>query len=518
MKLNAIIFVLTLIVPSIASAGLKESWYMYRGRENMKIKNYKAAIEAYEKAVELNPKNREAARDLGHAYEKQGLVDKAVGQYDAYLSQWSDDHDVALRQARLLKWSRYSYRQQDAIKYYQMSLRHRNDSQVRLEYADVLASKKETSSRAIPEYKSILRSNPRNAGAHRGLAKAYAWNGNQDQSLYHSRLAREYGDDSQDIKRLQSSLERDRRPRVGGEAQILHQVSSEEFDLSGIRVGGLGEYHLTPFVTGRIRGGVESFWNANDSKSGGYLGGGFEYRLSPESSWLGSLTYHGLSDDGIEAEVAFQTAEDSGSQWEFGIRRELIYDSYLSLVGKQDFAGRKLGSARKTVAYTEYARSWRHMETKLVPYLGFVSAQSVSQNLVFGGDADIVYPLSDAKWFLISHTGFISFERDHSGFQIQDAEPLAGGYFSPSTFFVQDFLVRYQHGETEEHKWSLAAGPSFQHVSGTSSDGVKWGGRFESSYLRRLTNGMYLHLSGDLRRVADVYAQLRAMAWLTYVF
>jgi tetratricopeptide (TPR) repeat protein len=37
-----------------------ESWYLSRGRANMEIENYKAAIEAYEKVVERDPNHREA--------------------------------------------------------------------------------------------------------------------------------------------------------------------------------------------------------------------------------------------------------------------------------------------------------------------------------------------------------------------------------------------------------------------------------------------------------------------------
>ena len=38
-----------------SAAGFSESWYMYRGNANMEIGNYKAAIEAFEKVIELNP-------------------------------------------------------------------------------------------------------------------------------------------------------------------------------------------------------------------------------------------------------------------------------------------------------------------------------------------------------------------------------------------------------------------------------------------------------------------------------
>ncbi|MGZ3744239.1 MAG: tetratricopeptide repeat protein [Pseudobdellovibrionaceae bacterium] len=509
--------ILPTLKPSSAHAGIKESWYMYRGRENMEIKNYKAAIEAYEKAIQMNSSNREASRGLGLAYENQGLIDKAVGQYDTYLSQWSDDHEVALRQARLLKWSRYSYRQQDAIKYYRMSLRHKEDPQVRLEYADVLASKKETSDQAIAEYNAVLKANPRNAAAHRGLAKAYAWNGDQDHSLYHTRLAREYGDQSQDTKHLESSLEKDRRPEVGIEGLILNQTSSREFALSGIHVGAYGHSHLSPFLTAHWRGGGETFWNDRDSKSSGYFGGGLHYRLSPEKSWLLGLTYHGMSVDGLEADAAYQFQAEA-SRWKIGVKRELIYDSYLALVGKEDSTGKKLGAARRSVFYVELHKKMEAIEIRFAPFTGWISAQSVSPNLIYGADLDSVYSFSGQTWALVGYTGFSSYQKDYSGFQDQAVAPFAGGYFSPSLFFSQDILLRYQLNSSDEDMWSLNIGPSYQYVRGTSSDGSKYGARLEASFLRKMNNKLYLKLLGEARQVADVYTQIRASAWLSYEF
>ncbi len=79
------IMVVTLFLAADAQGSeLKESWYMDRGKANMEIKNYKAAIEAFEKLIELNPDNREAMRLLGLAYELKGLTDKAIMHYDRY--------------------------------------------------------------------------------------------------------------------------------------------------------------------------------------------------------------------------------------------------------------------------------------------------------------------------------------------------------------------------------------------------------------------------------------------------
>jgi tetratricopeptide (TPR) repeat protein len=121
------------------------SWYMSRGRANMEIENYKAAIEAFEKVVERDPNNREAMRSLGVAYEKQGLKDKAIEQFDRYLARWDDEPDIAFAQALSLEWSRYAYREKDMLKYYRMGLKRKNDPVMRLKYAAHLARSKDTS-------------------------------------------------------------------------------------------------------------------------------------------------------------------------------------------------------------------------------------------------------------------------------------------------------------------------------------------------------------------------------------
>ncbi|MBH0192338.1 MAG: tetratricopeptide repeat protein, partial [Nitrospira sp.] len=85
------LFILSLTVwhlfvcsPNTFAADFVESWYLSRGRANMEIENYKAAIEAFEKVVEHDPDHRESLRSLGIAYERQGLKDKSIETFDRY--------------------------------------------------------------------------------------------------------------------------------------------------------------------------------------------------------------------------------------------------------------------------------------------------------------------------------------------------------------------------------------------------------------------------------------------------
>jgi tetratricopeptide (TPR) repeat protein len=118
--------------------------------------NYHAAIEAYQKAAQLNPGNREAMKQLGVAYEKQGLTTKAIEQFDRYLERFEDDPDIAFKQADYLGWSRYEYRRADAIRYYRMGLSRREDLERRHRLARLLAQDRAQLDEALEQYRLLL--------------------------------------------------------------------------------------------------------------------------------------------------------------------------------------------------------------------------------------------------------------------------------------------------------------------------------------------------------------------------
>ena len=158
-----------------AESGVAEEWYLLRARANMKIHNYQAAIEAYRKAVEENPANREALRGLGAAYEANGQTDDAIAGYDRYLERYPEDAEVALKQARVLRWSRYSYRRDDAIRYYRASLERRDDPLARRELAQLLARDEGTVDQALEQYRMLLRQAPDDASLRSEYRQLLLW-------------------------------------------------------------------------------------------------------------------------------------------------------------------------------------------------------------------------------------------------------------------------------------------------------------------------------------------------------
>jgi len=174
----SVVLAATALVPIASHAQLKEgteNWYLERGRKNMEIGNYKAAIEAYQKAAKLNPNNREAMKQLGVAYEKQGLTTDAIKQYDQYLERFHDDADIAFKQADYLGWSRYAYRREDAIKYYKMGLAVRDDADRRHKLAQLLARDKKQLGEAVDQYRVLLKAQPNNTAWRSEYRKLLVW-------------------------------------------------------------------------------------------------------------------------------------------------------------------------------------------------------------------------------------------------------------------------------------------------------------------------------------------------------
>jgi len=161
--------------PLVAHAGVTEQWYLLRGRSNMKIKNYRAAIEAFQKALELDPGNREASRSLVVAYENNGETDRAIAQLDKYLARFEDDPEMAFKQARWLGWARYGYRRGDAIKYYRMGLARQDDPARRRELARLLGRDKASLDEALAEYRTLLAVAPDDAALRTEYQKLLLW-------------------------------------------------------------------------------------------------------------------------------------------------------------------------------------------------------------------------------------------------------------------------------------------------------------------------------------------------------
>jgi tetratricopeptide (TPR) repeat protein len=153
-------FLAAVLAASPASAGVAESWYLGRARENARIGNHAAAIEAYQKALAENPASREASRGLGLELRANGETDRAVAVLDRHLGRFPDDWEIAFEQARVLQWARYAYRARDAVRYLRMGLAAHDDPTRRRELARLLGRDRATLDDALREYDRLLAASP----------------------------------------------------------------------------------------------------------------------------------------------------------------------------------------------------------------------------------------------------------------------------------------------------------------------------------------------------------------------
>lgn len=506
---------------SVWAQGFTESWYMSRGRANMDIGNYKAAIEAFEKAVELNPNNREAMRSLGLAYEKQGLKDKAIEQFDRYLNKYEDDPEIAFKQAQALEWSRYAHREKDMLKYYRMGLKQQDDPRMRLKYATYLARYKETSPEAIIQYEKVLAKLPRNAEAHRGLAKAYAWLGDNDHALYHTNLALQYSKrEPGDLTTLRAEMMKGREPTVEPKLGILVQPE-KPFELYGVRVGSLGKMDLTPFTTSTLEAGLERFWNSSESATGVYLSLGTQARFNPTNRLNGILEYHGVTEaDGLVFKFEYTHESDSFSIRP-GIKREFRYDSFAAFVGSRT-SGRLLGVARSHQFYTTVNVSSDQVQVEVTPFVGWVSAESLSNNEQVGLDMKTSFPLQRGEAWDVSAEYLLyltHYGSDQSGFRPSAVEPFPGGYFSPRVFVNQIPRLSFVHTAENKNEFYFAAGPAVQYVDETQKASVfRIGGDAHASYTAQLPQRLLWKNMADFTQIAGVYMRFQFTSLLVYTF
>jgi tetratricopeptide (TPR) repeat protein len=508
-------------IQSAFAIDLTESWYLSRGRSNMEIDNYKAAIEAYEKVVERNPSHREALRSLGIAYERQGLKDKSIETFDRYLEKYDDDPEIAFKQAEALGWSRYAYREKDMLKYYRMGLKRKDDPAMRLKYATHLAGHKDTAQDAIAQYDKILAAQPRQAQAHQGLAKAYAWLGQNDLALYHANLARQASRrEPGDMTTLRHDMQKGREPAAEGVLSILAQPE-KPFELYGLRVGTRGKMDLSPFTTTTLEAGGEHFWSSRENRSGGYLSFGNQLRINPSNRFDLLLEYHDAPrGDGLA--YKFEYIYDGPSvSIRPGVKREFRYDSFAALVGSRT-SGQLIGLARSTLFYTDVAFDVGAVHLEVTPFAGWVTAESLSSNDQVGLSAKGSLPLwQTGNWdvsgeylFYLTHYG-----ENQSGFLPSAVEPRGGGYFSPQVFVNQIPRLAATYTIDDKQDLSFAAGPAIQYIDeATQAAVLRIGGDAHAAYTTRLSKPWLLKVMADYTQITSVYMRFQCNALLVYTF
>lgn len=476
------------------------------------------AISRYADLVAGRPRDVELRLEYAKVLARSARHrDDAIEQYRLVLEQ-QPKRETRVELADLL--SGRSGSRDEAIAMYEALLREQpGDVGVRLKLARLFGARRDEVARAIQEYERVLVKQPDNGEAHAGLAQAYAWQGDSDKALYHGNLAARYRASSRELSSLRQDLLRGREPRLGPLVDYFLQRGGSKAKLEGIALGVSGQADLTPFTTLRLETGVEDYWRGGDDTASGFARLGGEYRLDPAQEILASVGYHSLREGAWIGQLEYG---NRGDVWELrgGFERKLRFDSYLALVGEK-VDGESIGAARENRFYGVAGMQRGRFDARMEPYIGWVAADGLSENLLVGARGRLGYRLLDSATMDLSP--FYAAHLSHYGHDAYGFTPSAseqpGGYFSPGIFFEQTPGIALGFRFGERQFLELEGGPSFQLVDDSEgASGFEFGGNARLSYVLFLQKSLYWTLEPSFSRIGDVYTRAELRTLLTFKF
>ncbi|MGA1869817.1 MAG: tetratricopeptide repeat protein [bacterium] len=490
-----------------------------------KDSNYTSkAIELYEKLVNQKPANMDLRTEYAKALAKSDRhFNQATEQFQIVLKE-RNDYETRLAYADHLAGNKSTF--EEARKQYEQLL-HTNpkDAGVRLKIARLLGAHFETIDSAITHYHILIKQNPGHSAAHRELAAAYAWRGDNDRAIYHSKRALRYNSQDKAADRIKDDLMKGREPKINTGFTYLTQVSDDShYDYSWFSLNAGGNADITPFLTAGAEIGVQKYCNDETDVDGTFYKLSLQGRVGPTRRIDAEWKYHDLQGAEDDAEfLVHYSVQNNRVLITSGIRRDFKYDSLLAIMGERDeVSQRKIGSARSNTAFCRFAHQNERIQASAMPYLGYVSADSTSSNPLVGADADALFHLfhSGACAFSTFYKLQIyHYDKDNSGFIDNSDEPYAGGYFSPALFInnVLHLKVSYQlQGDRELH---VSVGPSFQYTQGHSGeDEQKTGADLDLAYHVKLKTSLHFMVKASYYQIAEVYRRYALTAHLSYTF
>jgi tetratricopeptide (TPR) repeat protein len=482
------------------------------------------AIQQYARLVAVQPDNVMLRTEYAKALAKSDLhFDQANKQFLIVLKQRSD---YSTRLAYADHLAKQAATRDEALAQYAQLVRAKpDDRDVRLKYARLLGAHIETIDRGIEQYQILIGQDPTDSAAHRGLAAAYAWRGDNDRAIYHSKLALRYDSQDRTANRLKDDLMQGREPRITAGLTYLNQTGDDShYDYDGLVLKAGGKADITPFVTGFAEIGLERYHNDEADVDGTFYQLGLQGRFDPAHRIDAEWKYHDFGDTGDGNEFLVQYSFQSGNfLFAPGIKREVKYDSLQAIAGATDeVSHRKIGAARANTAFCRFAFQGKRLQASATPYWGFVSAQSSDDNALYGADADARFHTVDNGAFAFAalyKLHIYHFDEDHSGFVDRNEEPFAGGYFSPDLFADNTLLLEFSYQVHKETELRLGAGPSIQYNREHSSDSAWYtGAELNLACHTQISPSLYLTAEGYYFQIADVYRKYALTAMIAYRF
>ena len=202
-----------------------------------------------------------------------------------------------------------------------------------------------------------------------------------------------------------------------------------------------------------------------------------------------------------------------------GVMRFAVEDSFQSLVGDGDT---EIGGATRDEVFFSYRAERPLFSYSLTPSLGSVDSGSERPNSFFQMVGSVDFPVDFRRQFETSlgyEALFLTFERDHSGFEVASSEPLSGGYFSPQVFLDQYPYAKLNRTFANASELEAQVGLRLQYV-----DDVAVPGEFSSgfagsvSYTRKATPSRYLIFKAEHNSVADRYERTFLQGQMLFIF
>jgi tetratricopeptide (TPR) repeat protein len=477
-----------------------------------------ARLGAYRQAYASHPGDPNAALRVARLYEKMGERDKALDVLHNFRAHHPDNASVLFQ---IASWTEHSPWHLRALRYYELGLLLEDKPAMRLRYAQLLGEHQVTSQDAAEEFERVLQREPGNAMAHLGAAKAYAWYGDHGRALYHARRAVLYRPDLLEAQEYVAELRQGEESQWSMDTRTLAQPGGDHgLDVFQGTLHAL--VHEGPaFVLTGGAGGLD-YSHQGDEAEGGLSTVGWRYRDHTGQLFEGQAAYYvlGRNANALTGLIQF-SAEKQASLWRMGFQRDLVYDSYLSLVG-QEISGQRLGAARSNLFFADFGRRLWGMDWSAHPFGGWVKAESLEPNLETGVVAGVRKPLvvvSSSSFAVEYQTTLIHFAQDQSGFLPSLQEPFPGGYFSPDLYAEQlPRLVLALVGDWQELR--LAAGPPFQYIQTRPDQSGAWqiGAQADLAYLYRFSDQWNLRVHPSYTQIKTVYSRFVLEASLVYIF
>ncbi|MFZ5571335.1 MAG: tetratricopeptide repeat protein [Thermodesulfobacteriota bacterium] len=484
----------------------------------------KDAVSQYRKLVDRYPGDLDMREEYAKALARTGShFDSAKIQFETVLKR-RDRLDTRLAYAELLAGEKTTY-EQAAGQYEKLVGKHPGRVDIRLKYARLLGSRKENLDKAIAQYHVILQRQPGNPAAHQGLANAYAWKGDNDMAIHHSRKALAYQPGNIGASSLERDLMKGREPRVMAGVRFFDQGSDEEnYELSGFQLATGGSGDPTPFLTCGGKIGLEKYWRDKEDIHGRFFTLDLQYRLDPERNLEASASYHAMEEAEGAGEFLLQYLfRRSDLELSAGIRREIKTDSLLSIGGGTDpVTGAKIGAARSNTAFCEISYTDKRFHIEATPHAGFISADTAGNNAVYGIGAKAKLPVMERDVFTVSISDLFSlthYSEDHGGFEDTEASPLPGGYYSPRLFLNNALNLQLDYAFGPDERISLSGGPSYQFSEEHSAETIsRIGANGSLDYLKRFHRAWHFNAAARYDQIAEIYNQYSIMGFITYRF